>query len=541
MQRVQPEETAMTIRSRLRLEDLEREGVAQAGTGRTLGALEFLDDEDYFLFAPEANTRYAIRLDSNADTALGLFATPELERFFRDAGSGYAGAPEIILETPEQPGVVLVEVDSRDSEEPGDPGAGAPGEIAPYALEIRRIGDLGPLPPPGEDIIGETRGTGAGIVPGEVIAEAIETPTDLDAFTVWLEEDRAYSLAVAGLDGFDPFLRLFDPADPGGPTLAEDDNGGPGRDAEILFRPDFPDFYTFDVSGADFRTDTGPYEVSVTDLGAFLPQGAADRAPDSIDRAGRPLLEAGLTHAGRIDRPSDIDLHEIDLSAGARYGFSAIGYDGLDPRIAVLDLDGRLLKGDDDTLGQGDATLDFIPLTDGTYVIEVSASFSGPPTAGDFDLVTALERPLNAFPSEARDIALLYEAGLDRQADFTGLNFWIDRFEGDAVDRFGDPLPPASLHEISRAFLGSEEFESSVGVVGELSDFQLVTRLYENVLDRPADDRGRDFWLSVLDRPGVDEADLLIEFARSGENRANNPEVEDIALIDADAGTWDYV
>lgn len=531
----------MTIRLDLTLDDLARERVALATPGRTLGTLEFDNDEDYFLFNPEQNRVYSIRVDSNADTEIGLFSTPDLALLLDDDDSGLGLAPEIVFETPAQPLTVLIEVDTALSLEP-DGGGGFPGEIAPYALVITRLESTGPLPPAGVDVIGDTRETAAGIVAGEAIVEEIETPDDLDAFTVWLEADRAYRIAAAGLDGFDPFLRLFDPADPGGPLLGIDDNSGAnGRDAEILFRAPVSDFYTFDVSGADFATDTGLYEVTVGDLGALLPVGAPDRAPDAVTAGERPLIEAGQIVAGRIDTAADIDLFEIDLLPGARYSFTALGYGGLDARIAVLDTAGALIRGDDNGLDGINPTLTFTPAVGGTYLVEVSASFAAPATQGDFDLLTRLEAPRNIFPSQARDVALLYEAGLDRDPDFDGLNFWIDVFEGDRVDGQGRPLPPVSLHGISEAFLVSDEFETNVGVVGVISDFALVTALYENVLDRAADDEGREFWLSVLARPEVDEADLLIAFARSPENIRNNPEIEDIALVDAEFGVWDFV
>jgi hypothetical protein len=137
----------------------------------------------------------------------------------------------------------------------------------------------------------------------------------------------------------------------------------------------------------------------------------------------------------------------------------------------------------------------------------------------------------------ARLIAYLYEAGLDRDGNFDipGLNFWIDELL--VVER--------SQRAIAEDFLESQEFEDNFGEPLEtddpdyLDDFDFVTALYENVLDRTADDGGRNFWLSVLDQPGVDRTDLLILFAESPENVYGSPVVANLAEIAP--GEWDFL
>jgi hypothetical protein len=44
--------------------------------------------------------------------------------------------------------------------------------------------------------------------------------------------------------------------------------------------------------------------------------------------------------------------------------------------------------------------------------------------------------------------------------------------------------------------------------------------LYANVLQRPADAEGYEFWTNVLSS-GVTRAELLVEFSESDENRTN--------------------
>ena len=120
---------------------------------------------------------------------------------------------------------------------------------------------------------------------------------------------------------------------------------------------------------------------------------------------------------------------------------------------------------------------------------------------------------------EARAIALLYEAGLGRPAAFTGLNFWIDKFET------GD-----SLVRISQAFLDSFEFASTVGDPDRLSDAAFIDGLSINVLGRFLADDGFEFWTGRL-ADGASRAQTLLAFATVRENAAQSPEVDTLGQV----------
>ncbi|MEM1344788.1 MAG: DUF4214 domain-containing protein [Pseudomonadota bacterium] len=138
--------------------------------------------------------------------------------------------------------------------------------------------------------------------------------------------------------------------------------------------------------------------------------------------------------------------------------------------------------------------------------------------------------------SDAQQVAYLYEAGLDRDGniDLPGLNFWIDQRE--------DGL---TLRQLSNAFLRSIEFNENFGEPFDTSDPRFLTdepfvrALYENVLDRTADQPGLDFWQSILDRPAFDRQALLIAFSESNENRLGSPLVENLSEVEP--GEWDFV
>ncbi|GMG82522.1 hypothetical protein LNKW23_17350 [Paralimibaculum aggregatum] len=139
----------------------------------------------------------------------------------------------------------------------------------------------------------------------------------------------------------------------------------------------------------------------------------------------------------------------------------------------------------------------------------------------------ALDQPQGLSPEAAMTVAYLYEAGLDRGGDIGGINFWIDRREAGLSEK-----------ALAEVFLDSNEFAAAFGAPDELDDRALVQRLYENVLDRPADDAGTAFWESVLAAPGTDRADLLLAFADSEENREGSPFVA--TLHETTPGDWEF-
>lgn len=104
------------------------------------------------------------------------------------------------------------------------------------------------------------------------------------------------------------------------------------------------------------------------------------------------------------------------------------------------------------------------------------------------------------------NIALIYEAALNREPDESGLNYWIDV-----------ALQGQSTIDISSFFIQSEEFKANVGVA---DDEGFIDRMYLNVLDRPADAAGKAYWLEQMET-GLTQAEVLNYFAVSQENIDN--------------------
>ncbi len=198
-----------------------------------------------------------------------------------------------------------------------------------------------------------------------------------------------------------------------------------------------------------------------------------------------------------------------------------------------------------EVIGEGDAQrIRFTPAEGVTGETDFTYRIAGAPGEARGTVRVTVEGGTGENPLEqAKEVAYLYEAGLDRFPDLPGLNFWIDQRAGDLTEL-----------DLSDAFLDSEEFRGSVQAFLDLddevtkedvrdesvlSDEDYVTLLYQNVLGRDFDQAGFDFWLGVLQiyesNPGqapTARERLLINFAESGENRTQSVSIEGLALED---------
>lgn len=104
----------------------------------------------------------------------------------------------------------------------------------------------------------------------------------------------------------------------------------------------------------------------------------------------------------------------------------------------------------------------------------------------------------------------LYSAVLARAPDLAGLGYWIDRLDDKIVD----------LRGAADYFLISQEFTDTYGAIGTLDNSTFVSKLYQNVLHRPLDQAGFDFWVVALEEKGVARSEILVAFSESAENKA---------------------
>lgn len=101
----------------------------------------------------------------------------------------------------------------------------------------------------------------------------------------------------------------------------------------------------------------------------------------------------------------------------------------------------------------------------------------------------------------------VYQAAFNRTPDQGGLGFWVSSMD-----------QGMSLSSVAAGFMGSDEFKAKYGANPSNADF--VAALYTNVLRRPLDQGGYDFWVNNLNNKAITAAEVLASFSESDENKA---------------------
>ncbi len=109
-------------------------------------------------------------------------------------------------------------------------------------------------------------------------------------------------------------------------------------------------------------------------------------------------------------------------------------------------------------------------------------------------------------------VARLYTAGLGRQPERGGFEFWMTEYT--AGHR--------NLPQMASFFTQSDEFNKSYGA---LSQDGFVRQLYRNVLGREGESGGVAFWNGQMSL-GMDRGTVLLRFAESRENIASSGTTE---------------
>ncbi|MCF2903825.1 DUF4214 domain-containing protein [Octadecabacter sp. CECT 8868] len=115
--------------------------------------------------------------------------------------------------------------------------------------------------------------------------------------------------------------------------------------------------------------------------------------------------------------------------------------------------------------------------------------------------------PVHHFADTAAQIYRLYQATLDRAPDANGHQNWTTRLATDEI----------TLLQAANGFVNSAEFQTAYG---DLANTDFVELLYENVLDRAADDTGLGSWVDRLEG-GTSRAQVVLGFSNSKEFKNN--------------------
>ncbi len=113
--------------------------------------------------------------------------------------------------------------------------------------------------------------------------------------------------------------------------------------------------------------------------------------------------------------------------------------------------------------------------------------------------------------AEHEDVLRLYAAFFNRQPDAAGARYWIvDIYEG-----LG-----ANLDMIAAEFALSQEFQNTYGSV---NNEEYLRILYQNVLLRPPDTTGFNYWLSLLQNGQLNRGSVVRWVAAGEEFQTQSP------------------
>lgn len=227
----------------------------------------------------------------------------------------------------------------------------------------------------------------------------------------------------------------------------------------------------------------------------------------------------GLDHdaallAPYVERKGDLrGLYEPFLAGNDSIGGSA-GADGL---MGFAGHDRIRGGGDDDWISGGSGS-DFALYAGSRAGYTVTRTLEGISVvdgtgAEGRDLLVEVERLTFADTHVALDVGAgetggrayrLYEAAFNRKPDAAGVGFWIGTLDAGV-----------SVTTVAQGFIDSQEYRDAYG--SAMSNRDLVTRYYTNILDRAPEQAGLDFWVAKLDS-GVARAEVLAAISESAEN-----------------------
>lgn len=125
---------------------------------------------------------------------------------------------------------------------------------------------------------------------------------------------------------------------------------------------------------------------------------------------------------------------------------------------------------------------------------------------------------------QSAQVFRLYNAVFGRDPDLAGHQHWVLGLAGGGL----------TLEEVTRAFVGSREFQASFGT---LDDRGFVTLLYENVLDRAPDAAGLAGWLTSL-AGGMSRPEVVLRFSESAEHVSLTGAAQQAFDAGRDATQW---
>jgi hypothetical protein len=166
----------------------------------------------------------------------------------------------------------------------------------------------------------------------------------------------------------------------------------------------------------------------------------------------------------------------------------------------------------------GGAGIDSLVYTSNSAAVVISKSGGSTlvtnTATGEVDTLINVERLKFADTAIALDTTgvggqayRVYKAAFNRSPDLGGLGYWISGMDSGA-----------SLKGVAQGFVSSAEFKAVYGA--SPTNAQIITKFYENVLNRAPESSGYSYWLGILNSGQGTIADVLAAFSESPENQA---------------------
>lgn len=351
---------------------------------------------------------------------------------------------------------------------------------------------------------------------------SLEPVLDFEGRTWRLAEQTSSFVTVSRSSDFSSFLTGdFEALIGGDEELAElAQLLGPDRDSTLEANPRFADLVIYEVN---LQSSTLSVIPLPTNLGGITGTSGDDlltgTALDDVISGGEgnDVIFGGLGadeisgDGGNNVLIAGTSIQEQGSGDVARFSGSASQYNVVGgTEYAVVT---------DDT-GQRDKLFgfQFLRFDDGLVELPAGSALDGAGVPEDFVV--------------AERVALLYEAALDRdgEIDLPGLNFYIDVTEQHALsDEF-----------LADDLMKSPEFSLKFGDVSGLTNAEFLEQIYLNVLDRPSDPLGREFYLDFLNAGTISKALALADIAVSPENTTESTSIL-MGLYENAEGDWSFL
>ena len=121
------------------------------------------------------------------------------------------------------------------------------------------------------------------------------------------------------------------------------------------------------------------------------------------------------------------------------------------------------------------------------------------------DAQAVLDSMLTSANINVDPVIRLYQAAFNRHPDNAGMNYWVGQFTSGAM----------TLNQIANSFTVQPEFTADYP--SAMSNAQYVGALYNNVLNRPGDADGVNYWVNQLNTGVLTRAQVLYNFTESKE------------------------